>query len=824
MLLQKINKFVYFFQKFYISRKLQSSKLVGIIRIAHLSKNISKLKDLIIEVLSTNYPLTARKIHQQIIRNHSISVSYQRIHKILRELVEYGVLKELEREYLINIEWLDQMIELGERIKRVYLNRPNIMGEETMRLTVSDNSYSLIEKYKKTLATQIESETKNLPFLNALPLVLNNLNVREQAGKKINSIRALLNTHFGLLLGDSGSGKTTTLKMVALQTAKKDKQIPIIMQASNYEGEDLPKIISQIIYNTIRENVSTQLINALLAEGSFKILVDGLNEAVGKIRVKSTLYNRRELLIRRVNSYIQNKQYAKNSFILSGRTYDDPKSKLAIKTFQLQPLTNKMIEIFLSQNDAVELFYQLQKNRKLYSLCRNPFVLSMLLRCHLKGKIKLSRKTDIYNYFIDDFFYSWESKHINSKKEAVVSDMLTLISELAYKMNNLGINIEYLQAHQIMEEKAKQLKLNRTYFNEVLSHILHSNIIQKISNECHFIHQSLQEYFAALALKKKKISDKELEEKILDKQWHDTILFYAGLTENPEKLIELVYKQFIIAKDHNYLFLAAKCAAEVNMMSSDTFDKIIYSLLNVYTYSEDEFYCYWFELHSIFQTWRNRAVTKRLIMFFDESNEEISPRMVNLLHHSDDALHNAKGKEKLKQIINKKSNNKHLLYSAIEIMALTKDYSVAHKLTTFLNDNDFILRAQAAWALIEFGENILANLSFFKQKKINEPIKYLWSIRRKSFDKLIQLLNPSNEDYIRGHAIIELTKINYKKAQSYILKCLKDKKTIIRYHASYMIPNLDDTDGNLLLKHINGENNESFKKILSTVQRDRGGK
>jgi len=789
----------------------------GIIRTAHLAKNTSRLKDLIIEVLSTNYPLTARKIHQQIISSHSVSVSYQRIHKLVRELVEYGVLKELQREYLINTEWLDQIVDMGQRIKRLYLNRPGVMLDRRMQSEVFDNSYSLVEEYKKMLASKIESETMNLPFLNAVPITLSSFNVREHAGKRVNAVHKLLQSKNALLLGDPGSGKTTTLKMIALQAAKENKQIPIICRLSSYQGESLPTLVNQAIRDVTGQKISEHLITALLHEGSFKILFDGLNEATGKVRVKKTVHDRKELALNKINRFMQDEEYSKNSFIISCRTYNDPKDRLLVETFNLQPLTNKMIELFLSQNNAISLYSELRKNNKLLSLCRNPFVLSMLLKCHWRGRLR--RKADIYKLFIDEFFYTWESRHIKSNKEAVVSDMLNIISALAYEMSSHGTSMEYMQAHRVMEATAKNLRLKKDYFNELLKHIMHANIIRKTGNECMFMHQSLQEYFTAIAMQKK--GAEAFDGRIKDKQWHDTLIFYASIADDAEVLIKKIIEVFTDTRDYTYLFLAAKCASEINMKSTESFDALMNSLLKIYNYHDDEFYLYWYELNNIFQSWRNKNVTKRILRFFEQTTGEISPRIVNVLHHSDDALQSKHGGiKKLQEVINSKNENKHLLYSAVEIMALTKNVEIIPSLIKFLSSRDPILKTQSAWALKEIGEEAIEKVR--KKKKVADPEKFLSTIQKNSFKTLIKLLaNKGNEDFIRGHAIIELCKADYKKAIPYIIACLEENKPIMRYHAMYMVPNMADEDASFLLNYIQGKEEvpEEYKKIVFSIKK-----
>ncbi len=770
----------------------------GIIGVTHLARNTSQVKELIVEVLSTAYPLSAHKVYQQIVNTFNISISYQRVHKILQEMVQYGVLKEVNREYVINTEWIDQLLELGERIKRNYLNQPSTIAPSTKS---SNNSYAVLSLYHKALTEQLEIETSKLPFLNAVPLELDSLHLRQQSGREINAVYAISKNQYCLLLGDSGAGKTVALKMFALQLLREQQYLPIIILAANYEAEDLPTLIQQNIYALSKQEIEREFIVSLLHDGSLCVIIDGLNEAMGKTTANGTVYDRQELLIRRIGQYVRN-EHRKNKFIVGCRTYNDPKDKLPIPALKLQPMDEKMIRNYLCQHSATN-FLRLLQQKRLNSLCSNPFLLSTIVRWKDKT---FANRNDIYKMLLDELMYHWESKNIRGNKEAMVSDAVMLLSELAYYMNSKGTSISYLQAHHILESSARILGIGKNYFNSLISYILHCNLLQKQQENCQFTHQSIQEYFASLALRKRELPSKKLLEFIQNKNWHETLIFYSNYA--PE-IMDQMLNEFELNKDHTLLFLAASCAAEINLMSGTTFDRLISQLLKVYSYPDDDFYLHWFNLNKTFQSWNNKAVSKHLINYFDQTGSPTSARMVNVLHHSQNARENAKGRGKLKEILYKNNADKHLLYSAIEIMALTKEASVMPRLVSFLTNKDPILRAQSAWALSVFDEEALHQ--YFKRN----PLKHLQQLREKSFQQLVKLLDAKNPDFIRGHAIIELTRMNYRKALPYVLHCLKDDKPIIRYHAMYNVPRLSNEEAAILVSYVHKK--EVPEELLSSL-------
>lgn len=79
-----------------------------------------KAKDLIISVLAMNYPLSSKKIYNEIKRGFGYSVTYQAVHKSILQLLEQGVLIKEDKEYSINMQWIDELSNFVERMKQNY--------------------------------------------------------------------------------------------------------------------------------------------------------------------------------------------------------------------------------------------------------------------------------------------------------------------------------------------------------------------------------------------------------------------------------------------------------------------------------------------------------------------------------------------------------------------------------------------------------------------------------------------------------------------------------------------------------------------------------
>ena len=77
----------------------------------------SSTKEKIIEILSKEWPLSAKKIYNQLLKDHKLSITYQATHKALKELLESKVLEKRKEGYLLNKEWADKLENFSEKIK-----------------------------------------------------------------------------------------------------------------------------------------------------------------------------------------------------------------------------------------------------------------------------------------------------------------------------------------------------------------------------------------------------------------------------------------------------------------------------------------------------------------------------------------------------------------------------------------------------------------------------------------------------------------------------------------------------------------------------------
>ena len=67
------------------------------------------VKEKIIVLLASEFPLTVKDLKLKIKSNFNVSVSYQSVHKELNHLISDEIIINDNKKYLLNVEWIKQV-------------------------------------------------------------------------------------------------------------------------------------------------------------------------------------------------------------------------------------------------------------------------------------------------------------------------------------------------------------------------------------------------------------------------------------------------------------------------------------------------------------------------------------------------------------------------------------------------------------------------------------------------------------------------------------------------------------------------------------------
>lgn len=96
--------------------------------------NPRTVKDSLIFILSTKWPLTAKALYVEYARIYNRKVTYQSIHKALSGLEQENVLKKSSGKYMLNIQWIDNLYSFSKKLKHSYSGGHLISSDELIRM------------------------------------------------------------------------------------------------------------------------------------------------------------------------------------------------------------------------------------------------------------------------------------------------------------------------------------------------------------------------------------------------------------------------------------------------------------------------------------------------------------------------------------------------------------------------------------------------------------------------------------------------------------------------------------------------------------------
>ena len=81
-------------------------------------------RDLIIKILSNEWPLSAKEIYSRVQKINQKSISYQAIHKTIKQLVNNGTLiKDHNKKLQLSIEWITNIEKYSSNLRSAYLDK-----------------------------------------------------------------------------------------------------------------------------------------------------------------------------------------------------------------------------------------------------------------------------------------------------------------------------------------------------------------------------------------------------------------------------------------------------------------------------------------------------------------------------------------------------------------------------------------------------------------------------------------------------------------------------------------------------------------------------
>jgi HEAT repeat protein len=632
--------------------------------------------------------------------------------------------------------------------RQIHGNRFNIQAYA--RSIIDSRQYSRWSRFfveTDVAENYVGSKTEDLPFDFNFEVVIRKLSphkiekpsIHKEARQTFSATRK--NHPKLLLLGDPGSGKTTTLHWLALKLASdimmgKTAPLPVYIPLNRYRAKDggLNLLINEALH------VSNWRV--LAEKVTIIFLLDGINE------VPQT---EREDVLRDLAFLIDHPNH--ECLLTSRRTGYD--YELDVYTVEMLELTDNqtkdLILRYIKTEDreanARKLFSELSTDA-LSALAKNPLLLTMIVGIYNFSGMIPPNKGLLFGGFIEAI-YSRESKKGKHTLGTYKTDLLAYMAFTMIKQyGTVSIPIENCKK-LLSSGRNKLIKVGLfsnsipatdTIYNELID----NNLIIEHDKIVEFPHQLFQEYFAAVYLRNQNwnMKFKSVTSFAPLKWWNEVMVMLSGMEAEPDKLVRKLLDLDI--------WLAARCAVEGAKLSENNVQAdLVTKLLSLARRSSPE----------------NREKSVRYLGMIRD--KRAVPRLIDIAE---------------------KENNWLIRLRIIEAIGKISDQrSLDFLANVALNDTDWSVRRAAAEALgkIDNKEAVkqFIKIAFSPESSASERAIYaLGKLQStEAVDSLIEIANKALEDsswsakFIDQFtlAIYALGKIKGSVAENYLISQIK---------------------------------------------------
>jgi predicted NACHT family NTPase len=337
-------------------------------------------------------------------------------------------------------------------------------------------------------------------------------------------------TNYITLIGNAGSGKSTIVKYLFINSVETSFKIPIKVEL-RYLNEYKKSIIDYIyeeIFLFHKIGFSQEIVERLLNSNSFVFFFDGYDEINSNIK---------ETVTKDIDNFIS--RYPENYFVITSRPYTNIDSLPLFSNYLVCDLSESEIPAFVKKqisNSEEELANKIIKaisniDRSSYKqFLSNPLLLSMFILTFQSYSEVPQKRSDFYGQVFDTLYsihdsvskLSYVREKLSGLSKENFEEVLSLFSCISYFEEKFLFNLDYIETtFNVIKSKKKELSFDNEKLIEDLQ--VSIGIFNKEGLDYTFPHRSLQEYFSAiyissLSQSNKKIMYKKIQN-LIEKRW-----------------------------------------------------------------------------------------------------------------------------------------------------------------------------------------------------------------------------------------------------------------------------------------------------------------
>lgn len=403
---------------------------------------------------------------------------------------------------------------LSDKLKALFKGLATEFGAEVKQIINNNLLEYQVEEYNRNFCTKTllhRVQPKNLKDFYQ-PLFIRKFDKGHRRlslnTKRIptDSIKNLFNKkQFITLIGSAGSGKSTVVKYLFLNSIDTNFKVPIKVELrylNDYAGS-ITEFIKDKIFKLNKLATHDRIIERLMTSGDFVFFLDGYDE------INSS---KKEKITKEIDDLV--KLYNKNLYLLTSRPYTEIDLLPLFHNYEMCELSDGDINQFIKKQippeekelcDKIIEAVNSQENYSYKSFLSNPLLLSMFILTFQSYSSIPQKRSEFYSQVFDALYSVHDSmsklafvreKQSGLSKEQIV-DVLKLFSFLSYFDEKFIFTSFYLEEKlKFIKEKKKNIVFDS--FKLISDLQVAIGILNKEGTDYAFPHRSLQEYFTAI--------------------------------------------------------------------------------------------------------------------------------------------------------------------------------------------------------------------------------------------------------------------------------------------------------------------------------------
>jgi len=358
-------------------------------------------------------------------------------------------------------------------------------------------------------------------------------------------ITSLLNRKEDLLLvlGEAGSGKSTSIRRLAYEIADKSLAtgeniiIPIIIRATDLtkDNRSIFDICNSNTSELSLENKSCFTVSDLM-NGNIILFIDALDEVPNN--------EKRKDLLGRVLDFA--KLYSKCKIVLTSRDYaftEELNELQRFSKFRLSPIDWKQATSIIKnlhhgkRLNKETLQEYLRRLQNVHGIELNPLLVTVFVATSDYTRKDIPANiTELFKKYTEMMLGRWDStKGISQQYLAPLKDFL--LKKLAFEMHRRRVTeISRAEGGLIFTNELK-IRGRKADIEQLIEETIHrSGLFRFVGDSIEFRHLLLQEFFAGRGIP----SSDYLETIVSDPWWQRAVLFYFGENPSDERTLERV--------------------------------------------------------------------------------------------------------------------------------------------------------------------------------------------------------------------------------------------------------------------------------------------